>query len=108
MFKIVMDTNPICEFEKIVNRIVGIYTDATIGFNIYQSRLREIEPNSFPSTRLFYGDANPNDPETKVEHSAPFGEVISRNTKTGSNFRFIWNMCLISIYQYWEDNYRKK
>ncbi len=103
-----MNTNPIFEFEEIVNMIVGVYTDATIGFDIYQSRLREIEPNSSPSTRLSYGDTNPDSPGAKVEHSAPFAEVISRNTKAGNNFRFIGNMCLISIYQYWEDYYRNK
>jgi hypothetical protein len=32
-----MNTNPIVEFEEIVNMIVGVYTDATIGFDIYQS-----------------------------------------------------------------------
>jgi hypothetical protein len=103
-----MDTNPIFEFEEIVNMIVGVYYDATIGFDIYQDRLRKIQPNSSPSTSLSYGDTNPDDPVAKVEHSALFSEVISRNTQTGSNFRFIGNMCLISIYQYWEDDYRKK
>lgn len=103
-----MDTNPISEFEEIVNMIVGVYYDATIGFDIYQDRLRKIQPNSSPSTRLSYGDTNPNDSVAKAEHSAPFAEVISRNTQAGSNFRFIGNMCLISIYQYWEDDYRKK
>lgn len=67
-----MDTNPICEFEEIVNMIVGVYYDATIGFDIYQDHLRKIQPNSSPSTRLSYGDTNPDDPVAKVEYSAPF------------------------------------
>ena len=103
-----MKTNPICEFEEIVNMIVGVYTDATLGFNIYQSRLREITKNSSSSARLFFGSGNPNEPATEIEHVAPITEVMSRNTETGSNFRFIGNMCLISIYQYWEDYYRNK
>ena len=103
-----MNTNPIFEFEQIVNMIVGVYTDATSSFDIYQFRLQEITKNSSSNARLFFGSGNPNDPATEVDHVAPITEVISRNTKTGSNFRFIGNMCLISIYQYWEDYYRNK
>ena len=108
MFRIFMNTNPIFEFEQIVNMIVGVYTDATSSFDIYQFRLQEITKNSSSNARLFFGSSNPNEPATEVDHVAPITEVISRNTKTGSNFRFIGNMCLISIYQYWEDYYRNK
>jgi hypothetical protein len=101
-------TNPLVEFEQVIDTIVGVYIDATLGFDIYQSRLSEITKNSLPSARIFYGDGDPNDPTTIASHVAPISEVISRNTKTGNNFRFIGNMCLISIYQYWEDNYRAK
>ena len=103
-----MNTNPIVEFEEIVNMIVGVYTDATIGFDIYQFRLQQITKNSSPDAKLFFGSGNQNDPATEVDHVAPITEVVSRNMETGSNFRFIGNMCLISIYQYWEDDYRKK
>ena len=102
----IVSTNPIVEFEQVIDTIVGVYIDATLGFDIYQSRLSEITKNSPPSARIFYGD--PNDQTTRSSHVAPISEVISRNTKTGNNFRFIGNMCLISIYQYWEDNYRTK
>ncbi|MBD2017804.1 hypothetical protein H6F96_28050 [Microcoleus sp. FACHB-53] len=103
-----MNTNPIFEFEEIVNMIVGVYTDATIGFDIYQSKLGQISENSSPDAKVFFGSGNPNDPATEVDHVAVITEVVSRNMETGSNFRFIGNMCLISIYQYWEDDYRKK
>jgi hypothetical protein len=101
-----MNTNPIVEFEEIVNMIVGVYTDATIGFDIYQSKFRQISENSSPDANVLFG--NPNAPATEVDHIAAITEVVSRNMETGSNFRFIGNMCLISIYQYWEDDYRKK
>lgn len=104
----VVCTNPIIEFEEIINTIVGVYVDATLGFDIYQSHLSEITKNSPPGARLFFGDGDPNDPSTRSSHVAPIPEVISRNAKMGNNFRFIGNMCLIAIYQYWEDNYRAK
>jgi hypothetical protein len=103
-----MNTNPIFEFEQIVNMIVGVYYDATFGFDIYQSRLREVTQNSSPGARFLFGSGNPNDPATEVHHVAPITEVVSRNMPTGSNFQFIGNMCLISIYSYWEDYYRNK
>lgn len=103
-----MNTNPIFEFEELVNMIVGVYTDATIGFDIYQSKLRQISENSSPDANVFFGSGNPNDPVTEVDHVAAITEIVSRNMETGSNFQFIGNMCLISIYQYWEDDYRKK
>lgn len=108
MFRISYKTNAILEFEKVVNMIMGVYTDATSGLHIFQSRLEELTKDRIPNARLFYSQGDPNDPTMEVEHVAPVSEVLLRNTEAGSNFKFIGNMCLISIYQYWEDCCRSK
>lgn len=40
-------------------------------------------------------------------HQVPFEEIISRNSPEGRNPISIANYCLVIIYQYWEDHFRK-
>ena len=38
----------------------------------------------------------------------PHEDVLDRNKMGGRNQRYIGNMCVVTIYQYWDDNYRVK
>ncbi len=110
------------EFEKIVNYIVGVYYDSTIGFTRSRRWLEKIQENGLPALRkknpnltdikqldsaLFqYG--YPDKPGKPVEHQCTQKEYKDRNTDNGLNFQFLGNMALISLYQYWEDFHREQ
>lgn len=104
----------IYEYIDIVNVILGTYLDSTWGFDNnkqmiemsqYQMRL-PIE--QLDNVHFSYGTDNPENPKSVELHRVTQGEFKQRNSKNGINYKFIGNMCLISIYQYWEDYYRDK
>jgi hypothetical protein len=41
-------------------------------------------------------------------HQADSEEIKTRNVINGANYIYMANMCVVSIYQYWEDHYREK
>jgi hypothetical protein len=48
------------------------------------------------------------DPYSEPIHRCTLLEYKERNTPGGLNFKTLGNMCMVLIYQYWEDHYRKK
>jgi hypothetical protein len=55
-----------------------------------------------------YGKGDPNSPDAVVQHVTTQGTYKKRNAGNGENHRFIGNLCLISIFQFWEDYYRAR
>ena len=41
-------------------------------------------------------------------HETTIGEYKRRNEDGGQNWVFLANVCLVGIYQYWEDHFRKE
>ena len=60
------------------------------------------------STEYIFGKGDPNLPTSVKLYRCTQGEYKERNSERGMNARFIGNMCVIAIYQYWEDYYRQK
>jgi len=112
------------EFWNIVQSIYGVYLDACQGFHLAKTQhikaqqcviqsLKKTSPDHANTEYLdelsyMYGEGDPNIKDSVILHTCTQGEFKARNEETGSNYRFIANMCLISIYQYWEDQYREK
>lgn len=112
------------EFYHVVDSIYGVYLDSTRGFHLVKEQqikaqqeavqmLKSTQPelanieylDKRPTT---YGRGDPNKPEHVKLHTCSQAELKARNEEGGANQKFIANMCLVSIYQYWEDHYRKK
>ena len=111
------------EFLSISRDIISVYFDAINGF---KENLEWMKKNQIKSIELFkkestditveeldkaafmYGDGDPNKGMPEIFHYATQKEYKTRNQPTDRNYRFIGNMCLITIYQFWEDNYREK
>ena len=107
---------------SILDSIYGIYLDATIGFHLIESqylvtqqkdvaRLRKTNPEIasleyLDSCAMIFGRGNPNSSDAVELHRCTQGEHKARIRKDGKNHSFIANMCLTSVYQYWEDHYR--
>lgn len=113
------------EFGGIVNSIYGVYFDSTRGFSLVKEQLIKGQETTIQmmkktnpelvvnieyldKRKLIYGKGDPNKPESEILQVSTQGELKARNEKGGANYKFIANMCLVSIYQYWEDEYRKK
>ena len=110
------------EFEKVVDYIYGVYLDSTTGFDKLRewfeknqkdllASLKRTQPelasiDYFDSVNMIYGKGDPNTPEAVELHRCTQKEYKDRNSKNGSNFQFLGNMALVSLYQYWEDFHR--
>jgi len=116
--------NCIDEFEDVVTSIYGVYLMSTQGFHLLFKELTNIQLttiNQFrsthpelasiqylDSTEYIFGKGDPNLPTSIKLYRCTQGEYKERNSEKGINFRFIGNMCVIAIYQYWEDYFRQK
>ncbi len=110
------------EFEKVVDYIYGVYLDSTTGFGMVREWLEKNQidglstfKNTHPelatieyldSVHVIYGKGDPNTPEAVELHRCTQKEYKDRNSENGSNFKFLGNMALVSLYQYWEDFHR--
>ena len=106
------------QFCKVADRIHGLYLDATMGMGTLAqhhaawdiARLNALEkageltdPSQLNPTIAYAGKARGEEGEL---HSTSMHELISRNFPNGTNWRFLANMCVVAIYQYWEYEYR--
>lgn len=112
------------EYLELVDHIYGVYLDSTTGFDLVKKGMEDSQQNTlkilkekYPelanqeyqdTTAMIYGKGDPNTPEAIWLHRCTQGQYKSRNSEAGDNFKFIGNMCIISLYQYWEDHYRSK
>jgi len=55
-----------------------------------------------------FGKGDPNLPNSIELYRCTQGEYKERNSEKGINSRSVGNMCVIAIYQYWEDYFRQK
>ena len=121
------------EFEKTVDAIYGAYLDSVEGYSLVKKQLENAQkkqvlinkklkenntnPNvhynlsldDFDSSCLIYSQGEKGTKDYKVLHyCCTQAEYKGRNSPSGRNYKFIGNMSLISIYQYWEDYYRSE
>ena len=119
--------NCIDEFEDIVTSIYGVYLMSTQGAQLLAKELLNcqlMDVNQLQRTHperasIQYLDSRPylfgklkkGSPDlqnVELLYECTQGEYKERNSERGVNSRFVGNMCVIAIYQYWEDYYRKK
>lgn len=107
--------NLLVEYFSIVDETVGIFIDATRGFSfvlrdIISTQMKIITKKNMTMDELnrssfSYGIGAPG---TRELHRRTQGEVKERNSTQGPNSHFLANLCLVSIYQYWENHYRQQ
>ena len=112
------------ELQNRVYAIVGVYFDATTGFVSNINKIQELQKqqtteisdeyllqrklDELDSVWIIYGEGDPNTSDAKSFHISTRKEYKKRNSKDGLNYKFLGNMCLVIIYQYWEDSFRGK
>ena len=103
-------------FLKTVRGVYGVYFDVIRGFNAVHTQQRDLrgwlirtqgyDDESADAVTFTYGHGDIEDSDAVPLHSVSHGELTARNLKGGENWIFLANVCLVSIYQYWEDRYR--
>lgn len=110
------------EFESLSMERVGVYFDSTCGFEHNIEWMNKTQRDTFDSIKMknpdfkiedfdnanfIYGDGIPEVTPLELYNNSSQKEYKIRNSKEGKNCKYIGNMCLITIYQYWEDYYRE-
>jgi len=112
----------VAEFEQVLDSVYGLYLDSTMGFayalqfvgqaesaSLAAIRSRDPElatPAYVDSLPLTFGRGHPNATDAVALHQVSIGEFKERMRKGGRNYREIANLCLVLLYQFWEDHYR--
>lgn len=100
-------------FFQIIYDIYGTYHDSLVGFQCWRDKIIEMQKRSklpiseADKRKLIYGHGNPNKKDSYKLHISTQGGVKERNKNNGKNSKIIGNLCLVSIYNYWE-YYRSK
>lgn len=107
------------DYARIVNHIHGVYFDAGRGFRLLLKeadaiqrnilrKLPELTIDDLDAQQYIVTDGDPDSVDTTSFHLTTQGTLKERNKESGTNWRFIGNMCVVVIYQFWQDHYRKE
>jgi hypothetical protein len=129
-----MPENIIREYIRIVDSVYGVFLDSCQGFSsarslFEQSQSLTLEKNKkllaenqslnsanynstikqFDDSCMIYSKGKKGESDYRILHYCPTqAEYKKRNSPEGDNYRFIGNMTLITIYEYWENSCRNK
>lgn len=108
------------EYIKIIDHVYGTYFDATYGFHLQMKELseqEELDTNHLEShhekiSKIHKMSFKPLsykiEGEEDIEHSATIRDYKARNwPDDGSNYQWAAKMCLVTIYEFWEERYRE-
>ena len=108
------------DFSYIANAIHGLYLDASMAIgelarhymaqhSEHLTRLREsgqpmTQDSINPAVIYTRGDG----PGSDMLHHTTIVDLIERNRIDGRHMQFLARMCIVALYQYWEDVYRAR
>jgi hypothetical protein len=115
--------NLLTQFLNTVDTVYGIYLDSVVAYKWSKDRFEDAQRESLVAfrnqgeawtvqdldqRRMHFGKGDPNTPDAKFLHTCTQAEYKARNAQGGANHKVIGNLCLVLIYQYWEDHYRPR
>ena len=110
------------ELTQFLTLIHALYLDAVAGFAFIHSRVladqeevrrlvkgSELDSEAFQDSRMFsYTQIFAEDFCASDFHQATQGEVKTRNSPGGSNYTTLGQLCLVALYDYWNDHLRRE
>ena len=96
------------EFGRSLDDIYGLFINVGLAYLHINDRLGQIIPNSSDDNTIHFGNGDPNDPSAKIHLSVNIREFKNNIKPGGRDSILITNLCIVSIYQLWEDHYREK
>ena len=104
------------EYINTVDEIYGIYLDSCLGFRHNLTQIDSAQQDSIKTLKLtqeyldripmIYGIGDPNLPNSFTLHECTQGDFKKRNSENGKNIQTLSNLCIVQVYQFWEDYYR--
>ena len=110
------------EFEEFVTSVCGVFWMSIGGYILLVNEMNTVQKKQIlqlkkkspsdaniefvDSLPCMYCEGNPNLPGAAVLYYFSQKEYKESNRENGCNYKFIGSMCLIIIYQYWEDYFR--
>jgi len=94
------------EFLNRVNEIYITFLSMNVAYGRYENEMKSILTDN--SKNFSFGEGNPNDPSNKTFITENIGKYKERIKINGLDRKLMSNLCLVAIYQLWEDEYRKK
>jgi hypothetical protein len=109
------------DFQVQIDRVVAVFHDARAGFRLVLERFENIQRDAvsrssgdpdagsveiLDTKRIYYGKGEPWAPDSKVQLVTTQAAYKARNRVAGDNYMLVGNLCLVAIYQLWEDQYR--
>lgn len=113
----------VTELREVIKRIFGTLLDARLGFHLLLEKTDELRrfsasrvsgatAESMEAAPFLYGDGPPthppDDPSAPLLHRTTLGELKRRNRPDGPHEIFVANMCLVTLYAFWEEEYRDR
>jgi len=97
----------ISEFLLYLDKVYGLYVDSINGYGgVFEMADKMFKENPNQQILLIGKDDKLN--ETKQLHSVRLSEFRDRNSRGNFNEIMIGNLCLVLIYQLWEDQFRQR
>ncbi len=110
------------ELTRFLTRMEALYLDAVAGFAFVYSRVTadqeevrklvagtDLDSEEFQDTRRFTYTQIFAQPFCGSDfHQATQGEVKARNSPGGSNYRTLGQLCIVSLYDYWNERLRRE
>jgi hypothetical protein len=113
----------ITEFQYVVHAITGVYIDSIDGFDAVRENIEryqqiavqaliDVRPDlasiEYLDQTAFLHGTGTGRPGHAFIHGRTQKEAKISNSPGGQNYRFIGNMAVVAVYQYWEDHYREE
>src|SRR2546428_3035137 len=110
------------ELTQFLDRIHALYLDAVAGFAFVHSRVladqgkvrnlvkgSELDSEEFQDSRMFsYTQIFAEGFCASDSHRATQGEVKARNSPGGTNYKTLGQLCVVALYDYWNDHLRRE
>ena len=121
-----MELRNICqEFVDRVHSVHGLYIDIVEGFIRWRKEAQHEQQKLVqklkarhgshhhnvrnPDTiEVVYSENWPKDRNFKILHRSTMGDVLRRLNADGDDYRLAANVCIVMIFQWWEDEYRAR
>lgn len=110
------------ELTQLLTRLEALYLDAAAGFAFVRSRVTadqaevrqlvagsDLDSEEFQDIRRFSYTQIFAEPFCGSDfHEATQGEVKARNSPGGSNYMILGQLCIVMLYDYWNDRLRRE
>lgn len=104
-------------YARVVDELYGHYLDSTTGFIANERMIFESQQRVLPgmppgvnrdNLSFFYGNGDPNDTKSRVQHQTTQGAYKARNAKGGANHVRAGQLLIVLLFEYWESEHRSK